>query len=264
MIGNNHRYVMGTSLTELRPIKIYRPKDAGLLWKGIHHYKLVETIMDTLTEKDQELKQMRWNLSRCDTDFAFCCYIIHPEQPVDSVKLERQQVDLWPSFGFITSNARRHRLTYYAGWANPEGIAAFCGRRWYGKRHTRNSEQRENMVEALGTWEESLEAIWKRMTRMKKVVLSDKRCDRLLIQIANERTIPVGRVKRTIRQIQNLRVITAWDLLIELSRWVPMNPPIRQMNQLFAITELVEQEMDRKNIKRRKELDNTGFPIYPI
>mgnify|MGYP001365165762 CR=1 FL=1 len=259
MIGDYYRYPVGRSYSDLQKVSLHRPDKAGTTWKGIAHAKLVAAFLDYVAQKDYEIRGLRYYLSRNDTDIAFSCNIIEPEKRTVPFFIEGKRFTMHPAFGFIASNSRRHRLTFYSGWSDPAGRAAFVGAKKVGPRYTTHAEGKEELQAALERWDDMMSDSLEIMNSLRTMRLSNRKIDFILIEAANERLSPWGRMARVLQKIQSYEgIITGWDLVMEFSKTVIMNPPIKQMNQLLGFAELILSEKCRIKFTRRPKIDDIG------
>lgn len=245
MLGFYFRYNTLTELSDLKKVQIYRPDNAGSTWKGMSHSNTVKQILNILTGKDLECRGLRFCLSRNNADMALAINVLLPEQPNIKTMFSHKPITMFPSFGLITSNARRLKLTFYCGVSDTKGQAAFVGHRWFAsKRHTTKFSSEKEIETAIDIWTNTYPDVIDSINRLRLFVMSRKQVDRVLINANEKHLISWARIRQVTKLVSETttprgKTCNAWDLMVQFSRLVPMNRPIFQMNQLYEFGQML-------------------------
>lgn len=242
MLPDNKKHRAETNIYHLERIALVRPPRAGKRWKGVRHYKMVMALLDYLSEQEIEWRNPRYHLTNEDMDMVFSVNVVLPEAGL----IEVQDADdgegdaMYPSFGFIASNSRRHQLTFYAGASTIEGTDRFCTERWLGGKYTTMFNPVEQMHNAADEFIRRYDRAEQQMRKMKHMILTEGKLTKIMKEAAFRGYMPWTRTGKIIKAMQQMRT-TVWRTGLEFARVAESNPPIKQMDQLYGFTTICRE-----------------------
>lgn len=235
MLGNYHRWNMGTKFSELVGVKVYRPEGVGSRWKGIPHSSMVAALLRCLEDMKCKISGMRFHLSNNDANIAFSCNIIGGSRRKDRTGLS-------PAFGFTASNSRRGRLTFYCGLSRPEPYRAFVGARWQGSSYTRKFSAVDEMRWAFSRWEDEFDRVNKRLEVYYQRLFnhrSNDALDRVLIKTAERGLLPWSRLHLIVNAMRVKRQTKA-KMIFAFSKVVQIKSPTKQMELMYEFLDVLD------------------------
>jgi hypothetical protein len=260
MLGSNKKYPAETNIYHLENVKVVKPTNAGIRWKGVSHYKMVMAMIDYLNEEGIKFKNPRYHLTPDEAVLVFSVNLLLPEAGL----IEVQDADdgtgdaMYPCFGFLASNNRRYHLTYYAGASTLDGQDKFVAEKWLGKKYTVKFSPVQQMQAAVDEFIRRYDRAEQVMRKTKKIVLTESRLSKILTESGFRNLMPWTRVGKVLKAMSSTRT-TVWKAGLEFGRQVEFNPPVRQMEQLYGYT-TVCREFYPEALGTEEEIEKVLMP----
>jgi len=226
------------TVSSLRKVKIDRPDWAKSQWKGILHSEMVDTLIGGIQKKGWTIpSEPALYLSRQGADLFGGIPVTIPK-----AKLPK---GIQLSIGLINSNSGRSVIKIAIGaTVTVCGNGMVTGEILLKKRHTKGLNLQEEIWEALEQYHSGALKVGDEVDQMRTVELDDFQKDSLLMQAGRSRLMPWSRIGRVDKEynsprFDDFRPRTMWSLFNAFTYVVKMDPPHRQMDEIYKFRNLL-------------------------
>lgn len=225
------------TLTALRKLGKPPPKQFGKYWRPMPHHQLLASLKRLAAERGWELTNPNIHLNASATDMA-ATFDIGGKGFAALHSIVGQTC-----LGIYNSNAQSRALTLYGGVKDIPLARIHVG------RHSEGVDLEHRLNDALKLF------YFSHAAQFPNVILRAKQTKlggdgglptayELLSDAGRRRLMPWSRIGRIASGYQTTNGKTVWDLLVLFAKVARMNPPLKQMRQVYGFFQLLKGESE--------------------
>lgn len=220
-----------------------KPRTVGTTWRRVPHIEMIKSITEAVKAAGLEFdkKNIRFYLSMGNANIAFSLIAKNEEIGTINTKHRGEIIPLYPSVGFVASNAHRQGLVFYGGFASMETNFAHVMLRQKGAKYTVNFDPYTEAKTFVQDWAENLNMLARESRNLQRIEINRNQISRYMTEAGAQNLMPWSRAGKVIDAITG-NVCSKWRLLMEFSRVAAMNPPQMQMDQHYFFSALVRND----------------------
>ena len=261
MLGIHGRWTPYKSVSALDGlVETQKPRTIGTAWRRVPHDQMIRALTKALKEEGGTLGKdnLRFYLSRGNADIACRIAVQCDDIGTVNTKVRKTTIPLYPSVGFVASNAHRQALTFFGGFTStvPDHNLSHVMMREKGSKYTINFDPEKETKSFVSAWMEDLKDMAKSCRLLQEETINRNQVIRYMTEAGSQNLMPWSRAGRVIDSIRG-ETCTKWTLLMKFSEMVAMNPPNVQMEQQFLfsclVREISPEKMSGKNLQNARE-----------
>jgi len=218
---------------ELKQAKLERPPDAGKLWQGVPHIKLVRALLAECGSRGWTAFGQEFAMFRSGAGLIGKINIPDLKSPHGMTY----------SIGILTDNLGTCSLRLYVGLSvAPTWTGLAFHRIVIPRRDPERFDLEDSLSNAFDEWIGNLPRMMKAVAGLQAWTLSDAEAEHLILEAGRRGLVPWSRLARVDAAWKEPKPSwggTSWALSNALSSAVAMSPPHQQPERLLALWEMV-------------------------